>query len=456
MTRTLYRVGAAVGVAALTASCSSFRDQLLEPQQPGIISPEATQSPTAADALRKGALSRLRLATVGGESIWMLSGLMTDEWKSGDTFSQRNETDQRIVQVDNANVSAMYVTEHRARGAAYDALGSLRRFIPDTLSKQAQMYWVLGYAELNLSENFCNGIPFGTLVDGVPAYTVPLTNAQGFVLAMSHLDSALALATASDTFTVSMRNAIQIVRARTLIDMGGATNLAAAAAAAATVPTSYQFLQTFSLTTTDNAIWALNNSGKRWVVGDSFDVGGRIMNAIPFASANDPRVPKTGSTINSSLLKAFDANTWLVSQSIYGRSDPVALATGIDARLIEAEVKLQASDIAGMMTILNALRTTSQKLGVFAVPVMAALPTPTSQAAAVDLYFREKAFWTFGRGQRLSDMRRLIRQYGRNAEDVFPSGQFFKGSTYGTDVNFPVTTDETPNPNWKGCIDRKA
>lgn len=458
MIKHLYRVpllAALAGVASLTA-CSSFRDELLEPQQPGIIGPDATQSAVAADALRKGAVSRFRTATVGGEAIWMLSGLMADEWKTGDTFTQRNETDQRVVQTNNANVISMYQAIHRVRGAAYDALGTLRTYVPDTLSKQAQMYWVMGSAELGLAENFCSGIPFGTLVDGVPVYSEPKTTAQSFAFAMLHLDSALALAVGTDTFSVSIRNAVQIARARTLVNMGGAANFAAAAAAVANVPTTYQYLQTFSLTTTDNALWSLNNSQKRWVVGDSFDTGGRINNAIPFASAKDPRVPVTGTTINSSLARAFDTSTWLVSQAIYGRSDPVPLATGIDARLIEAEARLQLQDITGMMTILNALRTTSQRMGSFAVPVMPALAAPTTQAAAVDLYFREKAFWSFGRGQRLSDMRRLIRQYGRDAETVFPNGQFFKGATYGTDVNFPVTTDEVPNPSFKGCIDRKA
>ncbi len=162
----------------------------------------------------------------------------------------------------------------------------------------------------------------------------------------------------------------------------------------------------------------------RWVVGDSFDTGGIIQNAIPFASANDPRVPKSRTTLNSTLLKSFDTNTWFVQQTIYGRSDPVPLVTGIDARLIEAEARLLAQDIPGMMTILNKLRTTSQKIGVFTVPVMAALAMPTSQPAAVDLYFREKAFWAFSRGQRLSDMRRLIRRYGRTQAQVLPTGQF--------------------------------
>jgi hypothetical protein len=95
-------------------------------------------------------------------------------------------------------------------------------------------------------------------------------------------------------------------------------------------------------------------------------------------------------------------------------------------------------------------------------PVMAALATPATKDAATDLYFREKAFWVFSRGQRLGDLRRLIRQYGRAQENVFPTGTFHKNGNppYGTDVNFPIATtstiDEGANPNFHGCIDRKA
>lgn len=441
-----------LGAIAVAPACSGLRDDLLEPQQPGVISPEQVQSPTAADALRRGALGRFRTATVGGEAIWLLGGLMADEWKSGDTFSQRNETDQRLVQTNNANVTDMYRAIHRARGAARDAISALVTFIPDTTSKQAQMWWVMGSSELGLAENFCSGAPYGIIVDGVPNYTTPLTTAEGFALALAHLDSGLALTTATDTFTVSVRNAIQIYRGRTLVNQG---KFAEAAVAVAAVPTAYQYLQTHSLTTNDNAIWSLNNSAKRWVVGDSFDTGGRILNAIPFASSGDVRVPKTGTTLASSLKTAFDNSTQFVQQTIYARSDPVPLAHGIDARLVEAEARLQANDIPGMLTILNALRAASLTIGAYKVPVMAAIATtPATATEARDLFFREKAYWTFSRGQRLSDLRRLMRQYGLPQDQVFPTGQFFKGGNYGTDVNFPVTTDETPNPNWKGCIDR--
>ncbi len=62
----------------------------------------------------------------------------------------------------------------------------------------------------------------------------------------------------------------------------------------------------------------------------------------------------------------------------------------------------------------------------------------------------------YATGSRLSDLRRLVRQYGRNPESVFPTGVHFKGLPYGPDVNFPVSFDEENNPNFDGCFDREA
>jgi hypothetical protein len=46
-------------------------------------------------------------------------------------------------------------------------------------------------------------------------------------------------------------------------------------------------------------------------------------------------------------------------------------------------------------------------------------------------------------------MRRLIKFYQRNAESVFPTGDWHKGGKYGTDVNFPVPQAEETNPNFQ-------
>src|SRR5205823_8763684 len=66
------------------------------------------------------------------------------------------------------------------------------------------------------------------------------------------------------------------------------------------------------------------------------------------------------------------------------------------------------------------------------------LPPLTLQAttaAQVDQLFHERAYWMYLTSHRLGDLRRLIRQYGRPVNTVFPNGLYFKGGTYGMDVN---------------------
>jgi hypothetical protein len=456
-------VAGALAVSLLAGAGCDPKKELLDAPDPDIINPADVNSPEAAEALRIGAVARLRTFTTGtsSEELWLMSGLLADEWKSSDTFSQRNETDQRQVQLNNANVQTMLREIYRARTSAREALNALVKYKPDAASI-GQMYFVMGFAELSLAEDFCNGLPLSDASTGVPDYGSPLSNAEVFAIARQHFDSALtALGSASDALAVEVRNASLIGKGRALIDLGGAANIAAAAAAVAPVSTSFRQTNTYSLTAGNNGLWSLNVSAKRYTVGDSFDIIGaavnQIKNAIPFASAADPRLPVKGSTGGtSSAGKGFDTNTNLVNQLVFGRTDPAPVTSGVDARLIQAEAKLSTSDLAGMTQILNNLRDTVQVLGGYSSPRMAALAVPGSQAAAVDLFFREKAFWTFSRGQRLGDLRRLVRQYSRPQDQVFPTGTFFKNGTYGTDTNLPITTDELNNPQFKGCTDRNA
>ena len=54
------------------------------------------------------------------------------------------------------------------------------------------------------------------------------------------------------------------------------------------------------------------------------------------------------------------------------------------------------------------------------------------------------------------DLRRLIKYYGRTADQVFPSGDYLgaAGGKIGNDVNFPVPIDEQNNPDAPKCTDR--
>jgi starch-binding outer membrane protein, SusD/RagB family len=136
---------------------------------------------------------------------------------------------------------------------------------------------------------------------------------------------------------------------------------------------------------------------------------------------------------------------WTVAET------PVAIVSGVEARMLEAEAQLRAQNAAGALATLNAARTT--------VAGLTPLTDAGTDAARVDQLFRERAFWLFGRGNRTGDLRRLIRQYQRPAASVFPTGAWHKGGSYGTDVTIPVPLSEQNNPNVPAagaCIDRNA
>ena len=448
--------------SSLFLGACNVKHELLQPQQPGVISPSAVTSATAADALWAGALGQWNKVLNGSptnsgsnqEGLWGWQGLFSDELRSSDTFSQRNDADQRNLQTNDALLTRIYSALQQARGRARDAINALNQYDPSPSGKQhvGEMYLMMGYLEMALSESFCNGIPFGETVNGVPTYTAPLTDADGLKLASSRIDTALTYLTGTDAGTLALRNAALITKARIQVDLG---DFAGGAATVSGIPTSFQYNFTYSQTTFDNEWWVEGPSVKRYNAGDSVDIAGRIMNAIPFAQLNDPRVK-----VSNQGLVAEDGHSVYMQVDNWGRDDPVPPLSGIDARLIEAEAKLQAGDIAGMMGILNALRASPQTIGVFAVPAMAPLAMPADQASATDLFFREKALWQFERGWRMNDLRRLVRQYHRSQDQVFPSGPFTRNGTpsgnFGTQVAFPVPDYEMVNPNFHGCLDNNA
>jgi hypothetical protein len=447
-------------IASASLVACNAKEQLLSPQQPSVITPGNVTSATAADELYAGALDRWKRGMNGGggntEALWNWEALFTDELRSADTFSQRNDADQRNLATNDGVLTPIYRAVQQARGRARDAINSLLAYDPSTLGKQhvGEMFVVMGYVEMAMSGVFCNGVPFGETVNGVPQYTKPLTNAEGSRLAIAHIDSGLPYLTGTDAATLNIKYLALVTKARAQVDLA---DFAGAATTVASVPTNFQYNFTYSQTTFDNEWWVMGPSVKRYTAGDSLDVAGRIFNAIPFAQLNDPRVSVTDtkSTAEDNTSNFFQINNW-------GRDDPIPVATGIDARLIEAEALLQppAPDISGMMTILNNLRTSAQTIGIFKIPAMTALPIPPDLPSATDVFFREKALWQYERGYRMDDLRRLVRQYKRPQETVFPAGNFTRNGTpsgkFGTQVAFPVVDDEKSNPNFTGCLDTNA
>lgn len=458
----------ACAAAVLLGGCD-WKNELLQPQNPGIVDQSAVGSPSAAAALKVGAMGALKRVYAdpsprgfGGSSIWEASGLMSDEFMNSDFQNSQNDVDARTMSPDNEVSDYTRITQ--ARGYIKDAIAAEQQFEPQKTADIGELYMAMSFVEMTLAENFCNGIPLGSNDQGIVDYSgpdfKPFTNAEVYDIALAHIDSALAIiGSATDVNSSFVRNASTIVKARILVDKGG--QLAQAAALVAAIPTSYQyvFITQASSNSDDSGFWTLNNSIARMSVTDStvtyLGKTVHMLNVIPFASLNDPRVPILKGT--DAKLSAEDGSTPLFIQQIYkGRDDPVPMVSGLDARLIEAEAKLNAGDYAGMMAILNALRSAPPKIGNFQPAAMTALPTPATKDAAIDLFFREKALWQFARGQRLSDLRRLVRQYGRTQDKVFPAGEHYKGGTFGSDTSFPVPDAERINPQFTGCLDRNA
>jgi hypothetical protein len=430
--RTASRLTARVVAVGLLLGC----DGVLEVTDPDIILD--ANSAAGAIALKNGVSLRLAQATSGGE-FFVYSGLLADEWISGDTFEQRNSADQRNIAVSNSFLAPDFRSLNRVRNQAQAAIVALRKFAPTPTANVGMMFAMLAFAENQIGETYCNGIPFSETDGPNIIFGKALPYDSAFARAVLHADSAMAFVTGTDGPRVT--DFAKVIKGRALLNRGA---FAGAAAAVTGVATSFKFEVSHSELTNNNQIWALNNSASRYVVADR--EGG---NGLDFVSAKDPRLPTA-----KPKPKAFDSSTDFIQQEIYGRNSSVTIASGIEAILIRAEAALAAGDDAGWLAALNQARATRTDLP--------ALTDPGSADARIDLTFRERAFWMFSTGHRLGDLRRLIRQYGRAANTVFPTGTHFKGPSYGTDVNFPISFEELNNPEAGGtqttstCVDRVA
>jgi hypothetical protein len=427
-------------------------DGLLTVDDPDIITPENLISEAGLQALRNGALGNFVYAYVGGGSDdgqVMASGLMTDEWMHSGTFPTRQEVELRVIPWDNGTMQDVFLRLQHARADLEDAAEQLAEGIyqeANTDERVPEMQAYAGYTYLAFGENYCSGVPYSDLgPDGELVFGAPQTTAETFNAAVGFFDAAIAHPAVED----DILNTARVGKGRALLSLN---DYAGAATAVASVPDDFvKFTEHSNNSGRErNGIYELNYTVRRWSVGNN-----EGQNGLDFRDANDPRIvwafDDRGGFDGSSELYIFD--------NLLGRGDPMPLASGVEARLIEAEAALATG--GNWLTILNDLRADWGTIAGVLYPnaglggTLAALTDPGTPAAREDLLFRERAFWLYSTGHRLGDMRRLIRQYGRGAESVFPTGAYFKaGSTYGTAVNFPIPEDEGNNPNWSQCIDR--
>ena len=477
-------------VASLALGGCNLSDLVEAELPPNTINPGALQTEEGALALYRGTLAFFRRAHGGANGSYVInSGRLTDELTTGvyvTTFvptltpGTLTEVDARDVPEDQTlrskTLEKVYRDLNLGRNQAVDALYYLRNYAPyQPKDLQGHLYAIRGYSLILLADLYCSGIPLTEYRSpGGFAYKPGSPTEVVYEQAVAQFDSALA----SIPDSARYRNLAKIGKARALLNLG---RQAEAAAAVADVPTSYRYENLYAMdydgSFANNWTWGVRNTffsgeDELGLIGDR--EGG---NGLPFVSAKDPRVPLVVAPLQNTsypnsryLLPAWmfpnDA-VWKGTSPEPKNGEDILLASGIEARLIEAEAAAAAGN-SSFLTILNALRTTCTAASSCATPApagsgnvagLAPLEDPGTRDARIKLVMDERAYWLFLTGQRQGDLRRLVRVYGRPQETVYPTGAFPAGvkQAYGTFTNLPVPhTEKAINPQYKGCIDRDA
>lgn len=465
-------------LAGALAACSS--DEILRVEDPDVVRPENVADSTALPLLLAGALSDFQVAYNGGngalatEGQTNMSALFTDEFIQTESFPTRTEVELRGIGRDNTTMAPIFLDLSRARASAERAARKYAEFGQPNAVGRAEALALAGFAYVFFAENYCSGVPFSTLGDDLAiTFGQPQTTVQTLGAALAKFDSAIAIAGTSQSATATRAaHLARVGRGRTLLDLNRPADAAAAVTA---VPTDFRYVIQHSENSLrqNNGVWNLSSSQGRWGVSER-----EGENGLPFRSAADVRVPNRPRATNNG--NGFAAEPMREQLKYDERTDAIVLADGVEARLIEAEAALRANDAATFVAKLNDPRASAQvrtardlqryaPVGQTLDQLLPPLTDPGSARAREDLLFRERGFWLYLTSHRLGDLRRLVRQYGRQATEVFPSGAYsspggLRTGTYGADVSFPIPNDEGNNPNTpiggnaalKGCLDLNA
>ena len=314
----------------------------------------------------------------------------------------------------------IYTPLSTARATADTAARYLESFsdaeVPTRVKFLGQSYTYAGYSLVLLGEGMCTAaINLGP----------ELNPAQLYAEAKSRFDKGIASATtANDAVTL---NLARIGRARAQLNLGGAVNLAAAAADAALIPV------TFVASTSPDAINARRQNALFIAISQSsfstVDTAYRSV-LVPGGTTQDPRVVVTDLARNGT---ATGSRIFLPGKAATNAT-AMRIASYAEAQLIIAENAASTGDLAAAATAINNARARTTNVPVYALPASATATDVKNQI----IEERRREF--FAEGHRLGDMRRFGLTFLPAAGTAY---QF--GGTYGTQTCFPLPDVERIN-----------
>lgn len=273
----------------------------------------------------------------------------------------------------------------RARWTSEDAVARVKTVLGAKSANSATLAQALvwaGFSNRHLGENFCQGVING----GAPGpSTVYLERAE------ANFTEAITVATAANNANListatAGRASVRLLR----------NNTAGAATDAASVASTFVYRMPYyqnELDQYNRIFWASANQPYR-----AHTVWNTYIETYRRAT-RDPRVPFDSSLtilVGDAAVGSLGRVRWYFQTKYPTLASPINLASGWEMRLIEAEVKLVAGDLAGALTSINGRRT-----ALSLAPV-----TASSLAEGWAALKRERGIELWMEGRRLGDLRR--------------------------------------------------
>jgi starch-binding outer membrane protein, SusD/RagB family len=417
------------GALLVAAGCNEITS--LKQENPGALSVETLYVPTNAPLLVNGAIGDFECAynryVVG-------SGLFADEVSVAISQTANFDYDARRMTTNHpygtnhcnsptpssTQQPGIYTTLSVARATAHTAAAKLEGWtdaeVPNRSKLIGQAYAYAGYDLVLLGEGMCSiAINLG------PEIQPPAIFAE----AVTRFTKAIAAATTANDATTL--NLARLGRARALLDIGGAANLAAAAADAALIPNTFVVNTSSDATNTRR-----QNAAFISMAQNSYSTVDSVYRNVPVpgGTTQDPRVAVTDLNRNGT---ATGSRAWIPTKYNLVTA-PMRVASYAEAQLIIAENAASTGDINGAVTAINNARARTANVPAYVAPVGATAADVKTQI----IEERRREF--FVEGHRLGDLRR----YG--LPFLPAAGTAYRyGGNYGTLTCFPLPDVERIN-----------
>jgi hypothetical protein len=410
-------LAAALLLLAGTTACDTV-DRLLTVNSPSRLAESSFLVPQNAVLISNSAIADFECAQ--GAYI-VASGLAAGELVEGTQTAARWSYDRRDIEANQAQYASagcaaigVYTPLNTARHTNDQAVSLLEGWSDAQVANRQRLIArnaaMAGYSIVLLAEGFCECV-----INLGPG----LTPAQAFDSAIVRFDKAIAAAQTANE--ASALNLARVGKARAQLGKG---DLAGAAATAAQVPQDFVFNATHDLNaaTRNNRIFAQNNQGFAVTIAPAY-------RAMTVGGTPDPRVRAQDAGRNAT----DQVNRAWVQLKYASLTAPTPIASGIEARLIQAE----AAGAGQGVGIINALRA---RAGVALPPLTAA---EQQNFVATVMEERNRELWL--QGNRWFDMNR------RTLPQVPVAGTAYsKGGIYGAQRCWPLPDVERfANPNFR-------